>query len=541
MADRLQHVLGRIQGLAGGRAVGTPDQALLDRFTQEGDTDAFGALVQRHGGLVWSVCRRLMAQEQDAEDVFQAAFMVLARKARSIRRKEALGPWLYRVAYHLGVKARGRQARRREREREAMAVHEERNRAGDAADLDPARRELLAVLDREVQRLPSKYRDPLILCDLQGKSHEEAARELDCPPGSMSRYLLRGRELLRDRLVGRGVSLTSAVLTAALADNASAQAPARLMQQTVVNSVQFAAGGSVPDAALPAASLARGALRSMTYTKLLIAGAGALVVSVVAWMALPAVTAVPVVENNAPKASKPKTYGPLEVRLVASKNTYEVNLGDQTPKQFRNFLEFTDGPKPKPPAIDVVLEIKNTSARPIQFWHVGDPVYIDLKLAGPDAVSIPSGLAFTANFQLPQGMKLAPGKTHTFKIPSLASGRRGLSQFTYWLTPGDYKLSATLHTGLLPAPKGVKLQYGFGPVDLTTEPVTLKVVAGKGGKIDKETPRKKSGGGNSGTSRGGQGGGFVPGSGPAVNPDGGVPVESKPAPRLPDREEADRR
>jgi RNA polymerase sigma factor (sigma-70 family) len=169
---------------------------LVERFVQRQDEEAFAALVRRHGPLVLGVCRRVLHDWDDAQDAFQATFFVLARKAASLAKPEALGNWLYGVAFRTAVKARARAARRREYERQAG-----RATANPSSEL--ARRDLWEALDEELSRLPEKYRAPLVRCYLEGKTNEEAARELGCPPGSMSGRLARGRELLRERLTSR--------------------------------------------------------------------------------------------------------------------------------------------------------------------------------------------------------------------------------------------------------------------------------------------------------------------------------------------------
>src|SRR5262245_694448 len=155
----LRHVL----RLLAGRKAAAPDGQLLERFTRERDEAAFAALVSRYGPLVLGVCRRVLHHEQDAEDVFQATFLVLARKAETIRRTEAVGSWLYGVAHRLALKARAGAARR--------SVHE--SRAPQAETLDPAAdmtwRELQTVLDEELARLPDRYRAPLLLCYFDGQ------------------------------------------------------------------------------------------------------------------------------------------------------------------------------------------------------------------------------------------------------------------------------------------------------------------------------------------------------------------------------------
>jgi RNA polymerase sigma factor (sigma-70 family) len=175
------------------------DRALLERFARGQDEAAFKTLVQRHGPMVLGVCRRILVCEQDAEDAFQATFLILVRRAGDIKDPELLGSWLYGVAYRTATKARARAARRREHERQAAPAM----LTTDDPSADLAWRELRTALDEELNRLPDKYRLPLILCYLEGLTNEEAARRLGWPAGSMSYRLARGRELLRERMEGR--------------------------------------------------------------------------------------------------------------------------------------------------------------------------------------------------------------------------------------------------------------------------------------------------------------------------------------------------
>jgi RNA polymerase sigma factor (sigma-70 family) len=213
------------------------------------------------------VCRRILNHTQDAEDAFQATFLVLARKAGSIRKKESLGSWLYGVAYHLAVAAREQSARRRTHEREAHAMSQ------PDAGAEAVWPELQPVLDEELHRLPDKYRRPLVLCYLQGKSNRQAAAELGWPVGSISRRLARGKELLRQNLTRRGVLLTSAVLAAVLTEKATMAAVSlALIDATVKGALRFAAGRSVAGVvSAQAVQLARGILNAMVLTKLKIA------------------------------------------------------------------------------------------------------------------------------------------------------------------------------------------------------------------------------------------------------------------------------
>jgi RNA polymerase sigma factor (sigma-70 family) len=174
------------------------DRELLERFFRGQDEAGFQALVRRHGPLVLKVCRRILHQEQDAEDAFQATFLVLARRGGSLVNPDLLGSWLYGVAFRIARRIRTRGARRRAQERHGVSVP----RAEEPA-VDLVWREWRAVLDEELNRLPDKYRLPLVMCYLQGLTNAEAARRLGWPVGSMSYLLARGRELLRVRLGGR--------------------------------------------------------------------------------------------------------------------------------------------------------------------------------------------------------------------------------------------------------------------------------------------------------------------------------------------------
>ncbi len=179
------------------------DGQLLDWFVQQREEAAFAALVRRHGPMVLSVCQRVLKKSQDAEDAFQATFLVLAEKAPRLRHPGLLANWLYGVAYRTALHARQRASRRSEREREAATLYFTSNEEEIEA------REMRRVLDEELQALPEKYRAPLVLCYLESMTNAEATQMLGWPSGSMSHRLARGRELLRERLESRlaGVSI----------------------------------------------------------------------------------------------------------------------------------------------------------------------------------------------------------------------------------------------------------------------------------------------------------------------------------------------
>jgi RNA polymerase sigma factor (sigma-70 family) len=241
---------------------GLEDAQLLERFLGDRDEAAFEALVRRHGPMVFGVCRRVLGGRHDAEDAFQATFLVLACEAAAVRNRGAVGSWLYGVAYRTAGKARARAARRRVQEREA-AVSEARNDNHHHDDL-------ARLLDLELSRLPEKYRGPVVLCDLEGASRREAARRLGLPEGTISSRLNTARSMLAKRLTRRGIALASGGVAAVLAENvASACVPALLIGSTVQAAARVAAGHAVTAAATaPVASLAKGVMNTMLMSKL---------------------------------------------------------------------------------------------------------------------------------------------------------------------------------------------------------------------------------------------------------------------------------
>jgi RNA polymerase sigma factor (sigma-70 family) len=277
---RVAPVIGYLRRITTPGLENLADGQLLARFAGERDEAAFAALVRRHGPMVFAVCRRVLREGHAAEDAFQATFLVLARKAARLREPDALAPWLYGVAYRTAVRARTEAARRRQRERRA-SVSEAVAPAEDAIW-----RDLRPLLDAEVNRLPARYREPVVLCYLAGQTNAEAARRLGCSRGTLAARLARARERLRRRLAGRGLALSAGLLAAALARPARAKVPASLDLFTARAAHLFAAG-HIPAAGVisaRAASLAKGVARAMLVQKLkvtsvvllaaLLAGAG---------------------------------------------------------------------------------------------------------------------------------------------------------------------------------------------------------------------------------------------------------------------------
>src|SRR5262249_30929805 len=184
-------VLRHIRKLADSETVkDLTDGQLLQHFSAQDDETAFAAILHRYGRLVMSVCRRVLHHEQDAEDAFQATFLILARKARSIQKREALASWLHGVAYHMASRAKRSATRRRNHELQASPMPQEKPHS------ELALRELQVILDEEVQRLPEIYRVPFVLCCLEGHGKTEAARRLGWKEGTVSGRLARARHQL---------------------------------------------------------------------------------------------------------------------------------------------------------------------------------------------------------------------------------------------------------------------------------------------------------------------------------------------------------
>jgi RNA polymerase sigma factor (sigma-70 family) len=314
MAERsLPTLLRCLRRLADAPAGGTlTDGQLLERFVAGRDEAAFELLVWRHGPMVLSVCRRLLPCEQDAEDAFQAAFFVLARKAASITRRGGVSGWLYRVAYRVALRARAGAARR--------ARHEQTGADLDTAEApaDAPRSDLRPVLDEEINRLPEKYRLAVVLCYLEGKTNQEAARHLGCPEGTVASRLARGRERLRRRLTRRGVTLSGVAVGAVLSDKTVSAA---LVKTTAQAALAFAVPGTTPTGT-PAA-LAEGVLRTMRLTKLRSVVAALVVFGVLgagaAGLAYHGQAGEPGKPGGGPAAAAPDTDGPEDVIKVPSR------------------------------------------------------------------------------------------------------------------------------------------------------------------------------------------------------------------------------
>jgi|GEM_PF-1346645 len=211
---------------------------LLERFLVEKDQTAFEAIVLRHGAMVLGVCRRILHDPHDVDDAFQATFLVLVEKARSIRNREVLGIWLHGVARRVAVRAKVNARRRRTRERpgieEAAVEGKGLNHTND--------QELRSMIDKELDCLPYRYRAPLVLCDLEGQTYEQAAAQLRCPVGTVKSRLARGRERLRTRLIRQGLAPSAGLIVSILSGESASAVPLALKSLTIGAAAQCAAG-----------------------------------------------------------------------------------------------------------------------------------------------------------------------------------------------------------------------------------------------------------------------------------------------------------
>lgn len=252
----LQQLRGATQPPAG---CGSSDAQLLERWLTVRDDAAFELLLRRHGQMVLGVCRRLLRQPQDVEDAFQATFLILVRKAPAVGKREAVGSWLYKVAFRVALRARARAAR------QVPSTSQELDRAAPEAPDELMAREVRAVLDEEVSRLPERYRAAFVLCCLEGKTYEEAACDLGLRPGTVASRLTRARQRLRSGLARKGLSPSAGHVVPAPAIFLPAALVRSTMRAALLGAADQAAAAGVLTA--QAAALTKGVLRAMWITQ----------------------------------------------------------------------------------------------------------------------------------------------------------------------------------------------------------------------------------------------------------------------------------
>ncbi len=319
-----------------GVVAGLTDGQLLERFAARGGVGteaAFAVLVERHGPMVLRVCRRILRDEHAAEDAFQATFLVLARKGGSLWVRDSVGPWLHRVTRRVAIHARAAADRRKASEQRAAEMASERRTGNDRTN------ELGPVLDEEIDRLPAYYRMPVILCDLEGCSYEQAARHLGCNMGTLKSRLARARERLRGRLIRRGVVPATGGLASVFAIKpAEAAVPVMLMKFTVLAAVRSMATSAATGGVIPplVVELTEGVLKSMSLNVMIRIGgfvlASGLVMSGVGLLATRASGELPVPSlPSAPQAVAQSREA--EARAKASAKAAEASAREASAKE----------------------------------------------------------------------------------------------------------------------------------------------------------------------------------------------------------------
>jgi RNA polymerase sigma factor (sigma-70 family) len=405
------------------------DGELLGRFLERRDEAALAALVARHGPMVWGVCRRLLGHH-DAEDAFQATFVVLVRKAASIAQRELLGNWLYGVARQAASQARRSAARRTAREVQVAEMPDtEAVRQDQWADVRP-------ILDEELSRLPDRYRAVVVLSDLEGRTRKEVAAQLGCPEGTVASRLVRARSMLAKRLTRRGVALSGGALAAVLSQNASACVPTLMVTSTI----KAANLGQIP---AKVAALAEGVLKTMLLTKLKSVMAILVVAAMVGLIGFGIARGQPKKEVPRKKDDKPKVEG----AVVKQKET--VAWGKEVDGLQAGLV--ADGRTYRPgEKLKLTVKLRNMGKAHIKITH-------GLLREYPPEVTVTDGGKVSVFMPIPKGYKvrvteltIKPGETITLYEPEVAVEPEALMRLegimrvdipTICVDPGKYKIA----------------------------------------------------------------------------------------------------
>jgi RNA polymerase sigma factor (sigma-70 family) len=357
--------------------------------------------------MVWGVCRRILGSYHDAEDAFQATFLVLVRKAASVRPREMVVNWLYGVAHQTALKARATVSIRKGRERQVVEMPEPA--ASEPAQWD----ELLPVLDEELSRLPDNYRAVVVLCDLEGKTRKEAARQLGIPEGTVGGWVARGRAMLAKRFTRRGVTLSAGALAAVLLQEvASAGVPALVVSNTIKVASLLTAGHAAATGAIPVkvAALTEGVMKAMLFTKLKTAIAVVLMLGFVATGATILTCHTAAGQDD----KKPTAEKPVEPAAKQEKEKEAVTAWGKEVGGLQAGLGFRPGEKRAYGHGEeawIVLRLRNIGKAPVEFSHIwaffveNPPTITD---ADGKILQLPKLAA--EGLQAPRDTPIAPGK-----------------------------------------------------------------------------------------------------------------------------------
>jgi RNA polymerase sigma factor (sigma-70 family) len=485
LSEVMQHLRGTVLLREG---AGLTDGQLLGCYIEQRDDAAFAALVRRHGPMVWGVCRRLL-HPHDAEDAFQATFLVLVRKAASIVPRERVANWLYGVAHRTALQARRNLARRRAREKQ---VTEMREPAVTEQDLW---RDLQPLLDRELSRLPDAYREVIVLSDLEGKTRKEVARQLGLPEGTVGSRLARARALLAKRLSRQGVTLSGGALAAVLAQQAaSAGVPNSVVDATIQAASLLGAGTAVPAGAisLKVAALTEGVMKAMLFAKLKAAIAVVVALGLVATTITLLTCRTAVGQQDKPPAAEkpvktPEKQGPVG-REAPTKKTEAAKRLKLTLSVDKTETVLKPGTFYGADPVKLKLTFTNTGDKPIKLDAYALPYRIKFQCDGPGLDSVKKHLGYVDLAFIPPTEKdypvLQPGKSWspgwTPAFPGDIPDGAGVIAAYSLRQPGTYKLRMTVYDRYAPHVAGAAAGTKWLESNELELKVREKAPAGKG-------------------------------------------------------------
>ena len=445
-------VVQRLRTVAALDETRTTDGELLTHFLNRHNTAALEALVARHAPMVWGVCCRLLRNPLDAEDAFQATFLVLVQKAATVNPRELVANWLYGVAQQTAVRLRATTAKRGVREVSMSNMPE------------PARTEarddtLLALLDQELSRLPERYRALIVLCDLEGRTRKQVAQQLGCPEGTVASGLARARQLLAKRLGRHGLAVSCGVLSAALSHSAaSAGVPARVVTATTHVATQLAAGDATGLLSDSVAALAQGVIKAMYLNKIITRTMVALVlgIAVVTGASLALGQAEkpngPVVGPEVKAPAEPPAKAEKEPVIAWGKEAGGLQAGlELRPSEHRAYRHGE--------TITLFVRVRNVGKEPVKFQYLKQ--FLDEKppvVTGADGKAVAQSGTSVLGMHFPVDVTLEPGKE--IQLESRMRGATGL----------QYELTAAAGEGKR-ATKERPLKVSSGKVHLQFERV----------------------------------------------------------------------
>ncbi len=397
-----------------GTLVGLPDARLLERYATQRDEVAFESLVRRHGAMVMAVCRGVVDDPNDADDAFQAAFLLLARKAGKLWVDDSLGGWLHRVASRIALGVRSDVTRRRNHERRVA------ERAANHCDSSKPQDDVPAVLHQEIDRLPERYRKPIVLCYLEEMTYEQAARHLRLSEGTTRGRLARAREMLRSRLSRRGIQSAGAPLPLLSGPARIASPSPELIQSTVRAARHFTLGNTAQAVTVSATTtaLVKRAMRTMILARLKVAGAAAIVFGLLTCVAT-GLAAIGPVRPNAPEAANVAVEGRSSPPQPGAGTTESARPADQPPETitFQGRVLGSDGKPAAGASIYTVAPSFRASVKPVLQARTGDDGKFRFDMARTEFQSAVDIGPFASLTVIATGPSLAPDWVSVRKQP----------------------------------------------------------------------------------------------------------------------------